>query len=1089
MRLIYSTSPEEVEAEHPFDEEKIIEVIEHESTRKHSESRDDAGMQHEEVEKEEKHSFDEEKIIEVKEYEPMRNHSESRDDMGMQHGEIIDKEGHPFNEEKIIEVIEYANRCETNQNTERGGGKKEFNRKKKTKKPQKKNIPKEDKGKERITQKVDDELLKIPSKPKMKLEDLASVSVRLMEEEEAENEELTHMEENLLQIHPMKQHAPKGYEKVVFESSKELNHISLSINMDKSNQKFIQYEQELNQKVSTGSFNLIQFDDIDTSRENLQQQQQQKHLQLKTGNRNVKERSRSIQETIITMDPPFITKDNKQQDIIIQKFCSPSSKLKKNSAHESHNSRSLNIMETETEQSIFPDIEKVRKNTLKSKKVEERIISSTNKVEERIILDTIEAGEGVVRDLKQANDEEILNLNGIDKMRHDEGNGSVRLIPYIPSTSFETTTDEMELRKTQSNLEQGLKTLLNEVGVSFPPNASAEEIKIIFQKEDEKIRKYLDNEDTSTEKKSSKKRENSKKEKNPNEAKKSEKIEESRETLETQEDIGSRNHLFDGSFEKADQELDDSRLMSDLEVGLKKLLDKVGVSYPSNASGNEIKEIFEKEEEAIEKYLDESKKIAKDGKVKTHQKKKSRNTDKSKRVAKDEKVKKRHKNKYNKSKSILKSKKEIEKTNATEKTETAGLSEKKKNRPHKDSQSDTNASGSLQKEGSSGSLKVNDKYLSEDDISMLTEDMQTFREARAELAEVDFLEPEFITEGRPQEKRQEKQMEGSISGEAITGDLFLREGVYSSMIPQNNARQRQPTPTIPTTFNPGAEKSLVPRTTVLQRSSHDNTEIPLVPMMNAISQIMANSGKKFLKSDVVDETIVLVDDIQRALGNDAFSCNYNNSSKGSDSYTSYELSQSDLHNVEKVLAGYFQQGLTSIHETVAQNFHDDISNSGSTYSRSSRSRSSYSRVSYARSRSQASYARSRAASHYARKSGDANVRSHGESNYAINSQQGNTHSHGLSSYIDAESEALLQEKEALENAIADLRAQKNLMEMQSKLQSEKELMEMNARLKAEKEALERSMAESASAYSHNNSKYTESNCDASIHSHTPSSNM
>eukprot|EP00548_Thalassiothrix_antarctica_P020357 CAMPEP_0194185218 /NCGR_PEP_ID=MMETSP0154-20130528/41651_1 /TAXON_ID=1049557 /ORGANISM="Thalassiothrix antarctica, Strain L6-D1" /LENGTH=43 /DNA_ID= /DNA_START= /DNA_END= /DNA_ORIENTATION= len=41
---VYSTSPDEVEEEeeHPFDEEKIIEVIEYEPTRNYSESRDDA---------------------------------------------------------------------------------------------------------------------------------------------------------------------------------------------------------------------------------------------------------------------------------------------------------------------------------------------------------------------------------------------------------------------------------------------------------------------------------------------------------------------------------------------------------------------------------------------------------------------------------------------------------------------------------------------------------------------------------------------------------------------------------------------------------------------------------------------------------------------------------------------------------------------------------------------------------------------------------------------------------------------------------------------------------------------------------------
>eukprot|EP00548_Thalassiothrix_antarctica_P008736 CAMPEP_0194154150 /NCGR_PEP_ID=MMETSP0152-20130528/59404_1 /TAXON_ID=1049557 /ORGANISM="Thalassiothrix antarctica, Strain L6-D1" /LENGTH=169 /DNA_ID=CAMNT_0038859999 /DNA_START=9 /DNA_END=514 /DNA_ORIENTATION=- len=121
----------------------------------------------------------------------------------------------------------------------------------------------------------------------------------------------------------------------------------------------------------------------------------------------------------------------------------------------------------------------------------------------------------------------------------------------------------------------------------------------------------------------------------------------------------------------------------------------------------------------------------------------------------------------------------------------------------------------------------------------------------------------------------------AIKGEAIAGDLFSQAGVYSNMTPENTRKQNQPTTIMPITFNPGMAKSLVPRTTVLQRSSNGNAVMPLVSTMNAVSKIIAKTGKKLLKSDVVDETIEFIDDIRWALGNDNFSCNHDNSSTDS----------------------------------------------------------------------------------------------------------------------------------------------------------------------------------------------------------------
>jgi len=292
-----------VKEEHPFDEKKIIEIVDYELTCNHSESRDEVVMQHEEVEYErEGHPFNEEKIIEVIEYEPMREHSESRDDVDIQHEKMNgDKEEHPFDEENIIEIIEYeptrnhsescddagmqqniidrnlieilfslsswtdqsttkndksitngkcteklewydelaetrneenleaidvkpntverddtttlnpqcafpksptkiegkgssnpnkvkesSNRCKPVQNTETERGNKIFRDEKKTKKLWKEKIPNEDKVRERIIQKVIDAPLKIPSRPKMRLEVLAGVSVNLTEEEPKE---------------------------------------------------------------------------------------------------------------------------------------------------------------------------------------------------------------------------------------------------------------------------------------------------------------------------------------------------------------------------------------------------------------------------------------------------------------------------------------------------------------------------------------------------------------------------------------------------------------------------------------------------------------------------------------------------------------------------------------------------------------------------------------------------------------------------------------------------------------------------------------------------------------------------------------
>jgi len=87
---VYSTSPEKVEEEYPFDEEKVITILEyeHEPPRNYSESRDDASMQQEEMNEEEKERpFDEENIIEIK--EPARNHLESScNDAGMQQNTI-----------------------------------------------------------------------------------------------------------------------------------------------------------------------------------------------------------------------------------------------------------------------------------------------------------------------------------------------------------------------------------------------------------------------------------------------------------------------------------------------------------------------------------------------------------------------------------------------------------------------------------------------------------------------------------------------------------------------------------------------------------------------------------------------------------------------------------------------------------------------------------------------------------------------------------------------------------------------------------------------------------------------------------------
>jgi len=1053
---VYSTSLEE---EHPFDEEKIIEAIEHQRTRNQSESRDDGGMQ-----------------------------QNTKD---------------PF--EVLVSLSSsWTNRGEAVQNAEIERGKGEIKRKKKKK------IPKEDEVKERVTRKAYDARLNLPSKPKMALDDLASVSASLIEEGEEET-------------------------------------------MDKSNRQSVQREQQLYQKAGTGSFDLMQFDDIEASRATLQQQ----HLSLKPKSRNAKDRPRSNQEAVITMDPLFASKDYKQQDTMGQTLGTQSSILEKNSVDKFHNSRSANLIETEIEQSVFPGIEKARKT--KKKKKKSKKVKETNKAKD----------EGV-QDLNQVKDENFLSLNGTNRTSRDEAEESLGLMPYIPSKSFETTTDETELRDLQSNLEHGLKKLLYKAGVPFPPGASAEKIKNIFEKNDEKIRKHLENENmVAAEKKASKKEKKSKMKENPNEVKEDERIEESKETRDAQEDIGLMNYIPDGSFEKAEKESNISNLQNELEIGLKKLLDKAGVSYPSNASGDEIKEIFENKEEAIKKYLDENKEATKEGKVKKRHKNKKSKKKKSKKteetndykVADLRDIKSFDDININRSTSfeeringIVSKQREqfltedgdhtqVKEMNATE---TAGQLKKKKNRLYESSQFDTFAPELLQKEENFGSLNLNDKYATaEDEISLLTEDMYTFRDTRAELQKADFLKPEFITKRKPQGKRQGKQLEGgtvvtkqddfitkvvcvastpqqpianertsvnktnqsigsqafpglrqfaelpnaamqALKSEAIAGDLFSQAGVYSSITPQNNLRPRQPTTTTPFTFKPGMTHSLVPRTTALQRSNHSNAIIPLVPMMNAVARIMEKSGKKFLKSDVVDETVGLVDDIRWAFGNDDFSCNNDNSYTESDSCTSAESLQSDLRSVERGIAGYFQQGLSSIYETVAQNFDDDnISNSGSTYSQSSFSRSSYSRVSYAsyansRAKSQASYAKSRAASSYARKYKDTSVRSRGERSYAANSQQESVQSQRLSTHVDSRAEALLQEKEALEDAIADLRAQKNLLEMQSKLKAQNELKETNASLKAEKAALEQSIIEPAGVHPHNNSKYMKSNCDASL---------
>jgi len=79
---VYLKSPEEVKGEeYPFDEAKILRIIKYESTHNYSESRDDAGIQLEEVnDDEEERRFDEKNIIEIKEIEPARNHSESCSD-------------------------------------------------------------------------------------------------------------------------------------------------------------------------------------------------------------------------------------------------------------------------------------------------------------------------------------------------------------------------------------------------------------------------------------------------------------------------------------------------------------------------------------------------------------------------------------------------------------------------------------------------------------------------------------------------------------------------------------------------------------------------------------------------------------------------------------------------------------------------------------------------------------------------------------------------------------------------------------------------------------------------------------------------
>jgi len=756
------------------------------------------------------------------------------------------------------------------------------------------------------------------------------------------------------------------------------------------------------------------------------------------------------------------------------------------------------------------------------------------------------------------------SLYEADRTSYDETEEDMGLMSYLPSESFETTTDETEIRKLQSSLEHGLMKLLNKAGVSYPPNASAEEIRTIFEREEESIRRYLDIEEVNAEKKASKKKKSSKKKKKKNldEGRKYENIE------ETREDTGLMNYLPDESLEKVDEESDVGRLQNDLEVGLKKLLDKAGVSYPSNASGDEIKDIFEKEEEAIKEYFDGNRKAGKDGKVKKQHKKKNKKSKKKKSLKSIEESNRETEG----NKEVKNYFDDVQEKEATEFADDANaavtkiedpLKERKSNvRSYQNSQFETFAPELLQKEESFDPLKIDDKYAIEDDISMLTEDMHSFREARAEIG---FLKPESIAKVKLQGQRQGKPLQGdtvvtqqddfitkvvcvastpqlgsqtatpgintspfgrptsavfheieqkqkkksnqtfeseifselaqfaelpnaviqAMKSEAIGGDIFSQAGGFASMTPQNNKRQSQST-TQPISFNPGMAQSLVPVTAILQRSNPGNAIIPLAPMMQAMSKIMTRAGKKIMRSEVVDETIGLVNDIQWALGTDDFSCNFGNSDTESDSYTDSETLQSDLRSLEKGLSGYSQKGLSSIYESAAQNFDDDISNSESSYSRSSYSRSSYSRVSY--SRSQASYARSRAASRYANNE-ERSTCSHGASSHAPNSQQASMRSHGASSYDDSRAEALLKEKEALEDAIADLRAQKSLLEMNAKLNAERELMEMNAELKAEKEALERSVAESASVYSHTPSNYMQSNCDATLNSHTPSSYM
>jgi len=284
----------------------------------------------------------------------------------------------------------------------------------------------------------------------------------------------------------------------------------------------------------------------------------------------------------------------------------------------------------------------------------------------------------------------------------------------------------------------------------------------------------------------------------------------------------------------------------------------------------------------------------------------------------------------------------------------------------------------------------------------------------------------------------------AIKNEAIGGDFFPRAGAFASTTPQNNKRQSQSTTKL-ISFNPVMAQSLVPVTAIKQKSNHGNAIARLAPMVEAISKIMKKAGENIMKSEAVDatidETLGFVCDIQWALGTEDFSCNFSNSDTDSDSF---ETLQSEFRSLERGVSGYSRKVLSSILETVEQNVNDDISNSGSSYTRSSSPHAAYA---CSRARPPASYARSRAAYHYA------------------NNEETSTRSHGASSNADSRGEALLKEKEALEDAIADLRAglraQKSLLEMNAKFNAEKELMEMNAKLKAEKESFEGSVAESA----------------------------